>query len=75
MLRFTQAAMELIDKQTYLSWKLPKGWTIILTSNPDNGNYFVTSLDNAQKTRFISIDIKFDVDCWAEWAEKEKIDG
>jgi MoxR-like ATPase len=74
-LRFTQAAMELIDKQTYLSWKLPKGWTIILTSNPDNGNYFVTSLDTAQKTRFISIDIKFDVECWAEWAEQTGIDG
>jgi len=28
--RFLQACMELIDRQSYISWKLPKGWTIIL---------------------------------------------
>jgi hypothetical protein len=32
-------------------------------------------MDTAQKTRFISVDLKFDVDCWAEWADAENIDG
>lgn len=48
--RFLAATMELIDRSQFLSWSLPKNWTIILTSNPDNGDYNVNSLDNAQKT-------------------------
>jgi len=73
--RFMQACMELIDRQTYISWTLPKNWHIVLTTNPDNGDYNVSSLDDAQKTRFISVDVKFDVDVWAKWAEGEGIDG
>lgn len=74
-LRFIQAVMELVDRQQYISWSLPKNWHIILTANPDNGDYLVSSIDNAQKTRFISTQLKFDIDCWAEWAENEGIDG
>ena len=73
--RFMQATMELIDRQEYISWKLPKNWHIVLTTNPDNGEYNVTSLDIAQKTRFISVEAKFDVNVWAKWAEKAGIDG
>ena len=73
--RFMQATMELIDRQEYVSWKLPKNWHILLTTNPDNGDYNVTSLDVAQKTRFISVELKFDVDVWAKWAEEANIDG
>ena len=73
--RFTQATMELLDRQEYVSWKLPKDWHIILTTNPDNGDYNVTSLDVAQKTRFISVELKFDVEVWAKWAETAGIDG
>lgn len=73
--RFIQAVMELIDRQTYISWSLPKDWHIILTANPDNGDYLVNSIDNAQKTRFISVNLKFDMDCWAKWAEQNGIDG
>jgi hypothetical protein len=74
-MRFIQAVMELIDRQQYISWELPKDWHIILTSNPDNGDYLVNSIDNAQKTRFISVQLKFDIDCWAKWAEESHIDG
>ena len=73
--RFIQAVMELIDRQQYISWELPKDWHIILTSNPDNGDYLVNSIDNAQKTRFISVDLKFDINCWGEWAENASIDS
>lgn len=74
-MRFIQACMELIDRQTYISWTLPKGWTIILTSNPaDNEDYIVTSIDKAQKTRYQQMYLKFDRKAWAEWAEG-KIDG
>lgn len=74
-IRFIQAVMELIDRQEYISWKLPKNWHIVLTSNPDNGEYLVNSIDNAQRTRFITVNLKFDIKCWSEWAEENQIDG
>jgi nucleoside-triphosphatase THEP1 len=73
--RFMQATMEILDRQEYVSWKLPKNWHVILTTNPDNGDYNVTSLDVAQKTRFISVGLKYDKDVWAKWAETSNIDG
>ena len=73
--RFMQATMEILDRQEYISWSLPKNWHVILTTNPDNGEYQVTSLDDAQKTRFISTEVKFDAGVWARWAEKVNIDG
>ena len=73
--RFIQAVMELVDRQTYISWSLPKDWHIILTANPDNGDYMVNSVDAAQKTRYITANLKFDVDVWARWAEEAGIDS
>jgi hypothetical protein len=73
--RFIQAVMELIDRQQYISWVLPKDWHIILTANPDTGDYLVNSIDNAQKTRFISVNLKFDIDCWGKWAEENQLDN
>jgi hypothetical protein len=75
MIRFIQAVMELVDRQEYISWKLPKDWHIILTANPDDGQYLVQSIDTAQRTRFVSINLKFDKDVWARWAESQGIDG
>ena len=72
--RFIQAVMELIDRQSYISWTLPKDWHIILTANPDNGDYMVNSVDSAQKTRYVTANLKFDVDVWAQWAEGAGID-
>lgn len=73
--RFMQATMEILDRQEYVSWKLPRNWHVILTTNPDNGDYNVTSLDVAQKTRFISCELKYDVNVWAKWAENIGLDG
>jgi hypothetical protein len=74
-IRFIQAVMELIDRQTYISWSLPKDWHILLTANPDDGEYLVNSIDTAQKTRFISVNLKFDMKCWGVWAENNQVDG
>jgi hypothetical protein len=73
--RFVQAVMELILTQEYISWKLPEGWHIILTSNPDDGTYHVNSTDPAQRSRYIKQHMKFDIENWAEWAEEAGIDG
>jgi hypothetical protein len=72
--RFMQAVMEIIDKQRYISWKLPKGWTILLTENPDDGTYNVTDIDAAAKSRYITFDMKWEPNVWAEWAEQAGID-
>jgi len=47
---------------------------IILTANPDNGDYMVNSVDSAQKTRYVTANLKFDVNVWAQWAEGAGID-
>jgi len=73
-MRFIQAVMELVDRQQYISWSLPADWHIMLTSNPDNGDYMVNSIDSAQKTRYITASLKFDVNVWARWAEEQHID-
>ena len=72
--RFIQACMELVDRQQYISWTLPKDWHVILTANPDNGDYMVNSVDTAQKTRYITANLKFDINVWARWAEENDID-
>ena len=72
---FMQASMEIINTASYISWKLPKYTSIVLSSNPDDGQFSVTSLDNAQKTRFINFNVKFNIEDWAKWAEKAEIDG
>lgn len=72
---FMQATMEIINTASYISWKLPKYTSIILSSNPDDGQFSVTSLDNAQKTRFINFNLKLNTEEWAKWAESAEIDG
>ena len=72
---FQQALMELIAKGKYISWSLPSKTIIALTSNPDNGNYSVTSLDPAQRTRFINFPVKFNIDNWSQWAENAELDS
>lgn len=72
---FMQATMELINTATYISWSLPKYTSVVLTSNPDDGQFSVTSLDNAQKTRFINFNLKLNIEDWAKWAESTEIDG
>lgn len=74
-IRFIQAVMELVDRQEYISWKLPENWHILLTANPDDGEYLVNSIDVAQRTRFVSVVMKWNHERWAEWAESQGIDG
>jgi hypothetical protein len=70
------ACMQLIVAQETISWTLPKGSTVICTSNPDDGDesFSVTTMDEAQKTRYIPIRMKASVEDWAlNFAEKAEI--
>lgn len=72
--RFMQAVMEIISKQEYISWKLPKYWTVICTENPDDGTYNVSDTDPAAQSRKLTFELKYDAESWAEWAEKNGVD-
>jgi hypothetical protein len=67
--------MEIINQQKFISWELPKNWTVLLSENPDKGDMNVSSLDAAQKSRFLTWDIKYDNNIWCQWAEIAGIDG
>ena len=71
----SQAIMELVRTQSYVSWKLPKKTSIVLTSNPDNGTYNVNTQDVAQGDRYLNFSVSFSLDAWMKWAERANIDG
>lgn len=70
-----QAVMEIVNRQEYISWKLPPHSTIVLTQNPDDGSYNVNSSDEAQSSRYLNFDIVFDIDSWSSWAENVQLDS
>lgn len=70
-----KAGMDLILEQKYVSWSLPKGTTIVITQNPDDGNYNVESQDEAQVGRYMDYLVDYDLDAWTLWAEKANLDG
>lgn len=72
--RILRGIMQLLQNFELVSWKLPPLWQIVLTANPDGGDYSVTPLDDAMLTRMLHISMEFDVKEWAKWAEKTKID-
>ncbi|MCT4615503.1 MAG: AAA family ATPase [Marinifilaceae bacterium] len=72
--RILKGIMQLLQNYELISWKLPKQWHIILTANPDGGDYSVSTMDDAMLTRMMHITMEFDVKAWAKWAENNKVD-
>jgi hypothetical protein len=50
-----QGLMDLINEGSLNDLQLPKRWVIVLTSNPEDGDYEVTAMDYAQRTRTINV--------------------
>lgn len=73
--RILRSIMQLLQNFEMVSWKLPEKWQIVLTANPDGGDYSVTPMDDAMLTRMMHITMKFDAKAWAAWAEKNKVDA
>ena len=73
--RILRGIMQLLQNYELVSWKLPNLWQIVLTANPDGGDYSVTPMDNAMLTRMMHITMKFDPKAWAAWAEKAGVDS
>jgi hypothetical protein len=72
---FLQATMQLIQHGEYLSWSLPNNWMVLLSSNPDDGEHSVNSVDSAQSSRYSTYTMGYNEKAWAKWAESEGIDG
>lgn len=72
---FVAACMEIINEMTYVGWHLPAGTQVVLSRNPDNGFYDVSSEDPAVKSRYIDFNVDFDLKCWAKWAEEYGLNG
>lgn len=72
--RILRGIMQLLQNYELVSWKLPAKWQIVLTANPDGGDYSVTPMDDAMLTRMMHITMDFDVKIWAKWAENYGID-
>ncbi len=72
--RILRGIMQLLQNHELISWKLPPKWQIVLTANPDGGDYSVTPMDDAMLTRMLHITLVFDLLEWAKWAEKAEID-
>lgn len=69
------SVLEIINEGRYISWSLPKYTTVALSENPDNGEYLVSSMDAAAKSRYVCFNIKFSIDNFAEWAESYGMDS
>lgn len=66
--------MQLVQDYRTISWRIPRGWTIVFTGNPDNRYNQVTTMDTAQLTRMKHITLEVDAKEWAIWAQENKID-
>ncbi|MEN7548578.1 AAA family ATPase [Rapidithrix thailandica] len=73
--RILRGIMQLLQNYELVSWKLPEKWQIVLTANPDGGDYSVTPMDDAMLTRMMHITMQFEAKTWAYWAEKAGVDA
>lgn len=72
--RILRGIMQLLQNYELASWKMPSQWMIVLTANPDGGDYSVTTMDDAMITRMIHLTMEFEVKAWARWAQRAQID-
>jgi MoxR-like ATPase len=72
--RMLRGVMQLLQNFELLSWKLPAKWQIVATANPDDGNYSVTSMDDAMLTRMLHVTLEFELKPWLKWALESGID-
>lgn len=72
--RILRGIMQLLQNFELVSWKLPPKWQVVLTANPDGGDYSVTPMDFAMLTRMMHVTMVFDANRWARWAESNGVD-
>jgi hypothetical protein len=73
--RILRGIMQLLQDRRMFNWHLPKGWQIMLTANPDGGDFSVTPMDQAMLTRMMHCTMEFHASAWAAWAERAGVDA
>jgi len=73
--RILRGIMQLLQNYELVSWSLPPKWQIVLTANPDGGDYSVTPMDDAMLTRMLHVTMTFNPKAWASWAESAGVDS
>ncbi len=74
-IRIIRGIMQLLQNFAMITWRLPKRCTIILTANPEEDDYIVTSIDRAMLTRMHHITMKTEFRTWLRWAAAHRVDG
>jgi MoxR-like ATPase len=69
-----QSSMQLLTTRRLHEYVLPDGWSLIATINPEDGDYQVTSLDPAMRSRFLQVRLKADYRSWLDWAAEQGLD-
>lgn len=72
--RIIKGLMQLLQNYGMVSWQLPPGCNIVMTGNPDEQDYLVTSIDSAIVTRIKSVTLMHDAKEWSIWAQGAGID-
>lgn len=67
--------MEIICTGKYMTWELPKYTTLVLSANPDSGEFLVQAQDSAILTRYINFPVKFDINVWSRYGEEVGMDS
>lgn len=73
-IRIIRGIMQLLQNHRMISWELPHNCSIVLTANPEDSEYNVTSLDPAMLTRMYHITMIAEFREWLKWAESNDID-
>ncbi|MEQ1570401.1 MAG: ATPase [Myxococcota bacterium] len=72
--RILRGLMQLFQTGGMFSWRLPPGWQVVATANPEGGAYSVTQMDDAMLTRLLHVTLELDVADWITWARSAGLD-
>ena len=72
--RILRGLMQLLQNYELVSWRIPAKWHIVLTANPDGGDYSVTPMDDAMLTRMFHVTLEWDLEAWLRWARRSGVD-
>jgi len=68
------AALQLILDRKLGKYTMPEGWAIVCAGNREEDGAFSTPLGTALTNRMVHAEIEPDVEKWAKWARKNKVE-
>jgi MoxR-like ATPase len=68
-----QPALQLLTGRRLHEYELPPGWLACAAINPEDGDYQVTPLDPALRSRFLNLAVRADRDAWLVWAQANAV--